>query len=234
MPVALRLADPEGEYAAVRLASDLRLSDRERSFRRTDGEWVLELEPPEIARLEYQLEVERTAGGTERLCDPGNPLRAPGAFGDKSVLELDGYAPPAWLEEQGVPGRADELAVRGRGLGAHIAVRVWSPVEGPARMLLANDGPEYDALARLTQFCAVVIAREALPPFRVALLAPGDRDQWYSASAAYSRALAHDVIPALRDGFGIIGPVAGVGASLGGLAMLHAQRRFPRALGALF
>jgi enterochelin esterase family protein len=101
-------------------------------------------------------------------------------------------------------------------------------------MLLANDGPEYDALSRLTQFCAVAIAREALPPFRVALLAPGDRDQWYSASAAYSRALAHDVIPALRDAFGVIGAPAGMGASLGGLAMLHAQRRFPRALGALF
>jgi enterochelin esterase-like enzyme len=80
----------------------------------------------------------------------------------------------------------------------------------------------------------VAIAREALPPFRVALLAPGDRDQWYSASAAYSRALANDVIPALRDAFGLVGPPAGMGASLGGLAMLHAQRRFPRALGALF
>jgi enterochelin esterase family protein len=80
----------------------------------------------------------------------------------------------------------------------------------------------------------VAIAREALPPFRVALLAPGDRDQWYSASAAYSRVLAHDVIPALRDAFGVIGAPAGMGASLGGLAMLHAQRRFPRALGALF
>jgi enterochelin esterase-like enzyme len=101
-------------------------------------------------------------------------------------------------------------------------------------MLLANDGPEYDALARLTQFCGVAIAREALPPFRVALLAPSDRDQWYSASAAYSRALASDVIPALRDAFGVIGAPAGMGASLGGLAMLHAQRRFPRALGALF
>jgi enterochelin esterase-like enzyme len=150
------------------------------------------------------------------------------------VLELDGYAPPAWLEEAGVPGRTDDLAVRGRGLGAHVPVRVWSPVEGPARMLLANDGPEYDALSRLTHFCAVAIAREALPPFRVALLGPGDRDQWYSASAAYSRVLANDVIPALRDAFGIVGAPAGMGASLGGLAMLHAQRRFPRALGALF
>jgi enterochelin esterase family protein len=80
----------------------------------------------------------------------------------------------------------------------------------------------------------VAIANEDLPPFRVALLSPGDRDQWYSASANYSRVLANDVIPALQQGFGVIGQAAGMGASLGGLAMLHAQRRFPRALGALF
>jgi enterochelin esterase family protein len=234
MPVALRLADPDGDFAAVRLASDLPLSDRERTFRRNDGEWVLEIEPAHVGRLEYKLEVERAGGGTDWLLDPGNPQRAPGAFGEKSVLELPGYAPPAWLREEGVPGQTDDLVVRGRGLGARVQMRVWSPADGPLRLLLANDGPEYDALSSLTHFCAVAIARGELPPFRVALLTPGDRDQWYSASAAYSRVLAHDIIPALRDRFGVVGPVAGMGASLGGLAMLHAQRRFPRALGALF
>src|SRR3954451_887748 len=42
MPVAFRLADPDQEFAAVRLASDLPLSDRERPFRRSGDEWVLE------------------------------------------------------------------------------------------------------------------------------------------------------------------------------------------------
>jgi enterochelin esterase-like enzyme len=238
MPVALRLADPDGDFTAVRLASDLHLSDRRRSFRRVDGEWVLELEPPEIARLEYKLEVERADGGTEWLLDPGNPKRAPGAFGDKSVLELPGYAPPPWLGQPAAPGRTDELSVRGRGLGAHVQIRVWSPADAepgrPLRLLLAHDGPEYDALSSLTHFCATRIEAAELPPFRVALLAPGDRDQWYSASANYGRVLTHDLIPALQRAFGIIGRPAGMGASLGGLAMLHAQRRFPTALGGLF
>src|SRR5438045_967887 len=109
MPVAFRLADPDGDFAAVRLASDLPLSDRQRSFRRAAGEWVLELEPPPIERLEYQLEVELANGGTETVCDPDNPRRAPGAFGEKSVLELDGYEAPGWLDEEGVPGRTDDL-----------------------------------------------------------------------------------------------------------------------------
>ena len=154
------------------------------------------------------------------------------------MLELPGYSAPAWLEEEGVEGRFDEAPVRGRGLGAYVGVRVWSPADvepgRPLRMLLANDGPEYDALSQLTRYSAAMIARGELPPHRVALLAPGDRNQWYSASAAYARVLAHDIVPALRDAFGIVGAPAAMGASLGGLAMLHAQRRFPRAIGALF
>jgi enterochelin esterase family protein len=79
-----------------------------------------------------------------------------------------------------------------------------------------------------------MIAAEALPPFRVALLSPGDRDQWYSASQVYGRVLANDLIPAIKARHATVGAIAGMGASLGGLAMLHVQRSFPRALGALF
>ena len=79
-----------------------------------------------------------------------------------------------------------------------------------------------------------MIAAGALPPHRVALLAPGDRDEWYSASARYARALADDVLPALRAAVAVRGTPVGMGASLGALAMLHAQRRAPRRSAALF
>jgi enterochelin esterase family protein len=238
MPVALRLPDPDGTFAAVRLASDLPLTDEQRSFARAGTDWVLDVELPDVQRLEYKLEVEHHDGSTEHICDPGNERRAPGAFGEKSVLELPGYVAPAWLDAETVEGRVDDVVIRGRGLGANVSIRVWSPADAepghPLRLLLANDGPEYDALSQLTRFSAAKIAAGELPPHRVALLAPGERDQWYSASAVYARVLANDIIPALRDGFGVIGTPAGMGASLGGLAMLHAQRRFPRALGGLF
>jgi enterochelin esterase-like enzyme len=234
MDVVFRLPDPDGAFAAVRLSSDVPC----RPFERAGSDWVLELELPDVLRLEYTLEVTYRGGGSASMLDPGNPKRAPGAFGEKSVLELPGYAAPAWLGEEAVPGRMDEASVRGRGLGASVSMRVWSPADAepghPLRLLLANDGPEYDALSSLTRFSAAKIASGELPPHRVALLAPGDRNQWYSASAAYARVLAHDIVPALRDAFGVIGAPAAMGASLGGLAMLHAQRRFPRALGALF
>jgi enterochelin esterase-like enzyme len=46
--------------------------------------------------------------------------------------------------------------------------------------------------------------------------------------------LVNDLIPAIRDAFPTVGGLVGIGASLGALAMLHAQRAFPRRLGALF
>ena len=230
MPVVLRFSDPDSSYTAVRLSSDL----SGEAFTRVGDEWVLELELPDVLRLEYKLEVFHPDGGNEWILDPGNPKRTPGAFGEKSVLELPGYAAPAWLDAETVPGRIEELVIRGRGLGSLVGMRVWSPADvspgTPLRMLLANDGPEYDAMSSLTRFSAAKIAAGELPPHRVALIAPGDRNQWYSASAAYARVLASDVVPALRDTFGLIGTPAAMGASLGALAMLHAQRRFPRAL----
>jgi enterochelin esterase family protein len=73
-----------------------------------------------------------------------------------------------------------------------------------------------------------------LPPHRVALLAPGPRDEWYSASALYSRALYVDVVPALQQAVAVTGDPVGMGASLGALAMLVTQRRAPGTFAALF
>ena len=66
-------------------------------------------------------------GGSEWVLDPGNPLRAPGAFGDKSVLLLEGYEPPAWLGWPLAEGDERALTAPGRGLGSDVAVRIWSP-----------------------------------------------------------------------------------------------------------
>jgi enterochelin esterase-like enzyme len=79
-----------------------------------------------------------------------------------------------------------------------------------------------------------MIERGALPPFRVALLPSGDRDEWYSASAVYGRALCRRVLPSIADHLGLAGRAVGMGASLGGLAMLQAQRTWPDVFAGLF
>ena len=224
----LRLPDPDARYAAVRLSSDLPAQE----FARDDGEWRLEFQADDVERLEYQLEVELDDGGTEYLLDPDNPHTAPGAFGDKSVLLLPTYEPPAWLDAPQVEGQLISITTRG---GLRVDVDLWSPADAdpqePLPLLVAHDGPEYDRLAELTSFAAAMIHAEELPRHRIALLAPGERDEWYSASARYTRVLVGDVLPELPPTHG---PPAAMGASLGALALLYAQRRHPGTFGALF
>ena len=227
---SLRIDDPERRYSAVRLCADLPLDDRD--FVRENGAWVLHLPELRLARLEYQLEVRDQDGTAQVVCDPANPQRAPGAFGEKSVLSAPDYRSPAWLEAPAMAGAWEEVGVRV--LGRRLELSVWSPSEGPLPLLVAHDGPEYEELALLTRYAGAMIEATALPPFRVALLPPGERDEWYSASAVYGRALCSRVLPALRDRLDVDGLPVGMGASLGALAMLQAQRTWPTAFSGLF
>jgi enterochelin esterase family protein len=115
-----------------------------------------------------------------------------------------------------------------------VRVRVWSPGAGEMPLLLVHDGSEYMRQAALIQWAGAMIEAEALAPFRIALLPPGDRNEWYSASAAYGRSLCRRILPALRELVPVAGPPVGMGASLGALAMLQAQRAWPGTFAGLF
>lgn len=226
----LCVEDPGHRYAGVRLCSDVPLPNRE--FQHEDGSWVLRLPQLRLARLEYQLELACADGSTEIVCDPDNPLRAPGAFGEKSVALAPEYRPPSWLEDPAVQGALEPLSLRV--LGHDLDAGVWSPGDGELPLLIAHDGPEYAELALLTRYAGAMIESGELPPFRVALLPPGERDEWYSASAAYGRALHSAILPALCAAVPVAGDPVGIGASLGALAMLHAARAWPGTFAGLF
>jgi enterochelin esterase family protein len=100
-------------------------------------------------------------------------------------------------------------------------------------LLVAHDGGELDALARLTTYAAKTVAAGAVPAYRIALLSPLDRDNWYSGSTAYGRTLATSVLPLIRHSVAVAGPVAGYGASLGALSMLVIELRHPGSFGGL-
>jgi enterochelin esterase family protein len=237
--VTFRYDDPEQWLVGVRLRQGVGIPADAQQFR-YDGAaraWQLRLPRPAVLRMEYLFELVHPGGGTETVTDPGNPRTAPGAFGAKSVAEFPGYAEPAWLhlpESAQADGGWRELAVPSGSLGADVNVRVWSPAAASGRLLVANDGPEYDRLAALGRFARAVVGAGRVPPFHLALLAPGDRNRWYAADPGYARALTDDVLPALHRTLGTAGPVVGMGTSLGGLAMLYAQRQYPEALDALF
>jgi enterochelin esterase-like enzyme len=80
-----------------------------------------------------------------------------------------------------------------------------------------------------------LVAFAELPPFRAALLPPPlDRNEMYSASARYTRALAEEWLPALADAAPFPGKPVALGASLGALSLLHAHWTRPDLLGGLF
>ncbi|TCO54989.1 alpha/beta hydrolase [Actinocrispum wychmicini] len=217
--VTFRVPDDGPVLAGMRLLPALSL-DASTEFEHVDGVWTRTLKRPPVWRMEYKLQLRHRDGGTEEICDPDNPLRAPGAFGDKSVVEFPDYQAPAWLGADPVPGSYVQVTPQ---------VSVWSPgdPDEPLPLLVAHDGPEYDRLAALTRYTATHLRH------RVALLQPGDRNDEYSANPTYPRSLA-GVITAVRRAVAVRGPVVGMGASLGGLAMLHAQRRRPGLFGGLF
>jgi enterochelin esterase family protein len=77
-----------------------------------------------------------------------------------------------------------------------------------------------------------LVAFGELPPISAPLLPPpNDRNETYSATARYARALVQDWLPQLQP---YAGPPVAVGASLGALALLHAHWTHPGALGGLF
>jgi enterochelin esterase family protein len=195
-----------------------------------DGEWRLRFERPELDRMEYLLGLDG-----DFVPDPSNPLRAPGPFGDKSVIEWPEYEPPQWLDSIADAGPIERFEIRCRRLVARVQVLLYSTPEPPgndAPLIVAHDGPEYAEYAGLTRFLDAMSWEERIPPLRAALIQPVDRNETYSASALYAGALVRELIPAIqrRAPHSIR---VGMGASLGALAMLHAHRRHPKAFDGL-
>ena len=101
-------------------------------------------------------------------------------------------------------------------------------------LLISHDGPEMDAYGALTRYVGAAIAAGRLPRMRVALLAPGARNERYAANPAYAAALVDHVVPFLAKT--CPSPVAPVlmGQSLGALAALHAAWTSPGVFSGLF
>ena len=234
--LTFRLRDPERHLAGVRLVQHTTMPRDRLDFEWEEpaGTWCLTVPRPPLWRLEYLLELRHPDGGTEIVCDPENPDRVGGAFGDKSVLVCPEYREPDWLGAAEAAGRTRELTIPAPAIKAEVRARIWSPEAPTGNVLVAHDGPEYDRLAALGRYSAAVVGSGRVPPHHLVLLAPGDRNEWYSANPAYSWAFAADLLPRLYAELGTTAPVVGMGASLGGLAMLHAQRRYPRAFAGLF
>ncbi len=232
--VCFAFRDRDHRFSGVRLVQGVlpRGTPTDFTYDAVAGIWELRLPRPAVRRMEYKLELTRPGDDPETVCDPGNPLRVGGGFGDSSELRCPDYDEPAWRDLPAAPGRRRDLRLPLPAVRGEITAQIWSPAVATDRVVVAHDGPDYDRYGELGRYTAAMIGAGRVPPYHLVLLPAGDRMEWYSANPAYARALAVDVLPALAAELGG-GRVVGVGASLGALAMLHCQRRHPEAFAGL-
>lgn len=213
--------DPEHRLAQVHLACDDDLVADHR-FRRTRDGWSLAVPRPPVQRLEYRLLVTDHDGETQVVLDPGNGWTVPTAFGHRSVARLPEYREPAWCGADGLEAVRTEHAVD-TAVGT-VPVTTWAPADLPdttaAPLLVVHDGPEYDRLADLGRWASVLAASGAVPRFRMALLQPVRRDEWYAVNEEWPAAVA-TIVADLATTRSVRGPLVVMGASLGGLASLQ-------------
>ena len=230
--VTFTVVDRYRRLAGLRLVQEIGLDDV--SFTRKRTVWTLHVDRPPVDRIEYLFEIKDHNEHRATITDPDNPRRVPGAFGDKSVIEFPEYVPPTWLGEPAETGAVVPFEIEAPRLESTVTGALWTPVHvtetDAVPLVVVHDGPEFDALAGFTTYIAAMIAERALPPMRVALLSPGERNNWYSANPDYAATLADVVLRALPASVARIG----VGASLGALALLHAQETRGAPFDALF
>ncbi|WP_239162661.1 alpha/beta hydrolase [Paractinoplanes rishiriensis] len=228
-----RLPDQDQKLSGVRLLCAF-LGFPEFRYAAGERRWELRVPRPDAARIEYKLELTHRDGRRETICDQGNPRRAPGGFGESSVLWCPDYREPDWLHLPPAGGDWRDLKLASAALRTELAVRVWSPATTTGHVLVVHDGPDYDKYAELGRYAAASVAAGRVPPFHLVLLPAGERFEWYSAAPAYNRALTSEILPRLAAELGTGEPVVAAGASLGGLATLAAQRHAPDRFAGLF
>ena len=202
--------------------------------------WLLRFALPAESRFEYKFEVQR-GGATEWITDPLNPNRAADPFGANSVCQGFGYLPPEWtLPDEGArAGSFDEFALDTRELGRR-AVRLYLPARLRRSrrypLLVLHDGTDYVRYAQLKVVLDNLIHRLEIPPLIVALTDSPDRIHEYVGLDAHADFLVRELIPAVGARVPLDPDASArgaMGASLGGVAALHAAWRHPGTFGRL-
>lgn len=219
--LTLRLPDPERRHGGVAL--DAGVGGGPCRYRA--GGWERRVDVTDLWRLEYAFVV----GRGQRILDPSAAETIQTDFGPRSVWLRADYEVPDWLGAPAVRGRLTTMQLPSA-LAHPLTVRVWQPNgmgRRPAPLVWCHDGSGYLRHAQIRQWAGAQISAGRLPPMRVVLADAPRRMQWYSGSELYVRSFRMG-LEALRSRYSVVGHVAVIGASLGGLTSMLLAMREPR------
>ena len=192
------------------------------------GIWATTFELPPTARIEYKININRLARNRLKL-DTLNPLVAAHPWGHNSELRGADYRPPEWVEpDEAVPaGEFGHFMIRSHAFDSDRHFHFYLPQGGTAEaVLVVHDGDDYRRFAALGTVLDNLIARGEIPPLAAVLIDPVDRMREYRASSAHASFVVDEVLPVAREIAGVE-PAIAMGASLGGVASLHAAWSHP-------
>lgn len=221
-----------GRADEVRLLSFMpRFPHRLRMVPAGEG-WWLDLHLPEDVRIEYRIEVRRGAR-IETTLDPSNPDVATNPFGANSVLKGSKYVSAGRCAGE---WRIEEFRVPSVVFGGRRHHRLLSPITPsttPLPLVLLHDGTDYLDHAGIREVLASAMRDAVLPPLRIALLDPRQRNVEYAADPRHARHVVDEILPRVRARVAVDGPIVIGGASLGAVAAWHAAQQFPGVFGGL-
>ncbi len=203
--------------------------------------WAITIELPERSRIEYKFEIVAD-DRRDLVLDPLNPVIAPDPFGANSVCQGYGYERPDWTEhdEESRQGALEDFSFRSKAFRERRMVQVYLPARfKPNRrfpLLVVHDGDDYLRFAALKTVLDNLIHRLEIPPLIVALITSRDRPKEYTANERHADFVVTELLPRIAEKYPLMDDSSArgiMGASLGGVASLHAAWRNPGIFGCL-
>ena len=213
------------------------------SFKRILGTeaFFLSLDLPHSARVEYKLELLR--GDNRRwIRDPRNDKRAFDPFGSNSVVAMQGYVEPTWIDaEPGCRrGTVETFTMRSEVYDQEREVTMYLPNEYKAHkrypLLICHDGRDYRRFAQMIEVLDNLIHRREVRPIVVAFTDGVDRNPEYGANPRQPTWLVEEMLPEVRARYGISEDALDLGlmgASFGGVSSLFTAWHHPGVFGKL-
>ena len=213
-------------------------------FRRVPGTdaWILSIELPHGARIEYKLELTFRDGSRTWVADPRNPHRAFDPFGSNSVCRMTGYQDPPWvLPEPGArEGALENFTIASAAFGDNRTVTVYTPAEYKRHkkypLLVCHDGDDYLKYSALKTVLDNLIHRKEVRPLVVAMTSGHRRNEEYAANPTQARFVAEELLPAVTARYGVSDKLDDrgiMGASFGGVTSLFTAWSYPGIFGRL-